>query len=831
MVRKPCAYIVVLTAISTLLLSGCGGVQDVPEVPGEVSLIGPVFPLEEETGIAKEFSVLLTPVVSTPTTVKIAIDGTAVRDKDFEVTTTEIVIPAGQNLGTFSFMPYRDFDDEGDETVNVTITDVQGNATLGTSIAAQTTIVDGRNDSNVKVPVDDLTPNLAVVMFDGPIGPGVLQIAILVLGTSLVPSPSAELVVELSSSYRFDTEVTELRRREIRPLSALDFPEFVFLLVNTRDLPAGNHFLRAQLLGLSEEDERGQFDNEAYLGFAVNSSGYVETSCQEPLRDVVSPGLDPLFDDTWYLRNTGQNSYADSGGVVGEDLRMQDALQDNLAGQGVEVVVHDTGLQICHPDLKASAARGDSYNFNSGIHYGAQPNDPFLPWITGDHGTSVSGIIAATADNGTGSRGIAPGANLRVYNFSLVVDPGAGPVDEDASSLGASTENPNSSTGHIFNMSYGTILPGFNAHPDYAALLEFGTSQLRDSKGALYIRAAGNAFTACEQTHPIQEETGCLSANTDPDQNLPYMITVGGFDADGRRSFFSSTGSNLWVSAPGGGDGTSKPSIISTDQFGVNTGYTLFAEVAGFSEITPTNPDGDYTFRFSGTSAAAPATTAAVALMLERNSDLTWRDVKHILARTSRQLEPQIPPVKVYYDGVPYVARLPWITNAAGYRFHDFYGFGAINVDAAVAEAGRHEPDSLGEFMSTDWFDATSSSSMNASIPDRSSEGFSHTMSVTGVAANANIEGVVLSVSIEHTNPTDLGIHLISPSGTESILNPVMNVGLGNLNQLDDWELLSNSFYGENPNGDWTLRVYDVVAEDVGEVRGWKLRFYHGSHP
>ena len=831
MTMKHCAYVAVVAAFSTILLSSCSDVQNVPEVPGEVSLIGPVFALEEEAGISKEFSVLLTPVVSTSTTVSIALEGTAVRDIDFEVSSTEIVIPAGQNLGTFSFMPYRDFDEEGDETLRVTITDVQGNAMLGTSISAETTIVDGRNDSQVKVPDDELTPNLAVLMVEGPIGPGRVQLVVLVLGTSIIRSPTSELVVELSSSFRFDTDVVELNRRQIRPLSLFDFPEIVFLNVDTRNLPAGNHFLRAQLLGLSDEDERGQLDNEAYIGFALNSSGFVQTTCMDPLRDAVSPGMDPLFDDTWYLRNRGQNSYTDSGGLIGEDLRMQNALQDDLAGQGVEVVVHDTGLQICHPDLKASALRSTSYNFNAPSYFGAERSDPFLPWITGDHGTSVSGIIAATANNGIGSRGIAPGVNLRGYNFSFLVDPAAGAVDEDASSLGASTENPNSSSGHVFNMSYGSIQPGFNSHPDYVSLLKFGTSQLRDSKGALYVRAAGNAFTACPRSHPIQEETGCLPANADPDQNLPYMITVGGFDADGRRSFFSTTGSNLWVSAPGGGDGRAKPSIITTDQFGINTGYTLFAEVAELSEITPTNPDGDYTFRFSGTSAAAPATTAAIALMLERNPDLTWRDVKHILARTSRQLEPQIPPVKVYYDGEPYVARLPWITNAAGYRFHDFYGFGAISIDAAVAEAGRHEPDSLGEFQSTGWFNAASSGSINGSIPDRSSEGFSDTISVAGVASNANIEGVVLSISIQHTDPSDLGIHLISPSGTESILNPVMNVGIGELDELDEWELLSNSFYGENPNGDWTLRVYDVVAEDVGVVRDWKLRYYYGIHP
>lgn len=828
--KKRYTYIAGAATITSLLLVSCNPVKEVPEEPGVVTLIGPVFPLEEETAIPKEFSVLLTPVVSTPTTVTIDVDGSAVSDLDYEVSALEIVIPSGQNLGTVSFTPYRDFDEEGDETLIVTITDVSGNATLGSSVSAQTIIVDGRNDRLVKESAGAEAPNLALVLFDGPIGPGFLQVPVLVLGTASTPSSSAELVVELSSSVLFDSSVNELDRRQIRPLSVFDYPEIVFLTINTRNLEPANYFLRAQLLGLSEEDEIDQYDNEAFLGFTVDSNGFVVTTCEAPTREVVSSTVDPLFDDTWFLRNTGQKATADAGGLVGEDLRMQNAIQDNLTGQGVEVVVHDSGLQICHPDLSASASRGDSYNFNSQTHFGSREGDPFLPWITGDHGTSVSGIIAATADNGIGSRGIAPGVNLRSYNFSLAVDPNSGPIDEDASSLGASTENPNSSTGHIFNMSYGTVIPGQNSHPDYVRLLDFGTSQLRESKGALYVRAAGNAFTACNASHPIQEETGCLPANADPDQNLPFMITVGAFNAEGRRSFYSSTGANLWVSAPGGSGGIAKPGIITTDQFGINTGYTLLGELTQMSEITTENPDGDYTFRFGGTSSAAPATTGAIALMLERNPNLTWRDVKHILARTSRQLDPLIPQIKVYYDGVPYVARLPWITNAAGYRFHSFYGFGAVNVDAAVAAAARYEPDSLGQFTTSDWFYASAAIANEGKIPDRSSVGFSDMLTIRGLPADADIEGVVLSISIVHPNPADLGIHLISPEGTESILNPVMNVGLQELDWLNGWELLTNAFYGENPNGDWILRVYDVVAEDVGTVRDWRIRYYYGNH-
>ena len=42
---------------------------------------------------------------------------------------------------------------------------------------------------------------------------------------------------------------------------------------------------------------------------------------------------------------------------------------------------------------------------------------------------------------------------------------------------------------------------------------------------------------------------------------------------------------------------------------------------------------------------------------------------------------------------------------------------------------------------------------------------------------------------------------------------------------------MSNAFYGENPNGAWTIHVADLAAADTGSLTGWRLRFYYGEHP
>ena len=45
------------------------------------------------------------------------------------------------------------------------------------------------------------------------------------------------------------------------------------------------------------------------------------------------------------------------------------------------------------------------------------------------------------------------------------------------------------------------------------------------------------------------------------------------------------------------------------------------------------------------------------------------------------------------------------------------------------------------------------------------------------------------------------------------------------------WRLLSNACYGEDPNGDWQIEVFDGAEDDTGNLDAWRLRIYYGSHP
>ncbi|XP_029590984.1 endoprotease bli isoform X3 [Salmo trutta] len=55
---------------------------------------------------------------------------------------------------------------------------------------------------------------------------------------------------------------------------------------------------------------------------------------------------------------------------------------------------------------------------------------------------------------------------------------------------------------------------------------------------------------------------------------------------------------------------------------------------------------------FAGTSSAAPIAAAILALVLETNPDLTWRDVQHLIAMTAKVPDPKEPGWSVNGAGI-----------------------------------------------------------------------------------------------------------------------------------------------------------------------------------
>lgn len=593
------------------------------------------------------------------------------------------------------------------------------------------------------------------------------------------------------------------------------------------DLPgAGVYFLEASITTPTTTELR-QSNNDDLAGFRLDAGGRVQLECAEPGRGG-APGEDPLHPQQWHLHNTGQTAYADAGGVANEDLGMGDLLDGGPDGRGVKVAVVDTGLEICHPDLAARIETDASYNFNVGAVWPtAQTSDPFSPYTAGDHGTSIAGLIAAEADNGIGGRGVAPGVLLRGYNYLNVLDYDVGTFLD---SLGASDYAPDSSDVDVFNLSFGSLGYPRNASQEEEAAFAWGVRRLRGGRGALYVKSAGNGFNKCRSLRvPLNDSIGCTSANGDDTNNLPYLMVVGGFNADGKRASYASAGANLWVSAPAGQYGRRAPALLTTDQFGRTKGYGAVRDDR-LASRTEVNPDGDYTSGFNGTSSAAANVSGVVAVLLAAAPELTWRDVRHVLATTARRIDPSAERVTGSFGGVDRVVQERWIVNGAGFGYHNWYGFGAVDAARALAAAREHPPDSLGPFRRSGWFDASEG---RLDIPDDAGDGVTSRLTVAGLPASANVEAVVVEVDLDHPFPHDVGVHLTSPSGTPSVVNPVFNevLAIDRAGAPLRWRLLSNAFYGEAPNGAWRLTVFDGADGDSGALNGWRLRIYYGEHP
>ena len=782
-----------------------------------------------------DVTLTLSHAVTGDVTIALASTGSARLGSDFDLTDTMITVAGGSTQAATILTPIRDLETEGDETVSLEIDSVAGRGEIGAPAAVHVDI----RDLGAPAP-DEYAVLEALMWISGgetyDVDADALYLTYIVRNAGRVAASPTEAILLTTTDLFSDADPA--RRLATRPVPALEPSGSRFvdtIRVAFDDLVAGsNNYLALVVRPVAEEDPDLVDSNRGgavdYTAVFLSDGDGIPTTCSGFERDTEPGTPDPLFAHQWTLRNSGQTAFAASGGVTGQDLNMAQTLADGPTGAGVRVAVVDTGLETCHPDLAANVEPRLSYNFSHPYWLGARADDPFLPTVLGDHGTSVAGLIAAAADNGVGGRGVAPEARLRGFNF-LSFQSASAYFD----ALGMSSERPQTDDVHVFNMSFGYSGSAIGLSADERELFRVGVSDLRDGRGALYVKAAGNEFDDCTKVDDdgqpvaprldLSTELGCFAANRDGENNLPYVIVIGGFSADGRRSSYASAGASLWVVAPAGEDGADEPAMITTDQMGGDRGYVLIP--VGLAAGDEGNPQGDYTSIFNGTSAAAPNTSGAVALLLETQPELTWRDVKHILARTARPLHTDIPRVRVAFGGVPAVLQHGWITNAAGYAFHNWYGFGAVDVDAAVALAAVHAPDSLGVLTES----APVRLATGVAIPDHHGGGLTQSQNVTGLSRSANIEAVQLRIEVTHDSPRQLGFELTSPAGTRSVINPVFNEALYGVDNPLDWTILSNAFYGEPATGQWTLNVIDAAAGSVGRLDAWSLIFYMGEHP
>ena len=79
-------------------------------------------------------------------------------------------------------------------------------------------------------------------------------------------------------------------------------------------------------------------------------------------------------------------------------------------------------------------------------------------------------------------------------------------------------------------------------------------------------------------------------------------------------------------------------------------------------------------------------------------------------------------------------------------------------------------------------------------IPDRDGAGVTDMLEVTELPNTANMEAVILDITVNHSYGSDLGVTFTSPGGTESIVNAPFNPILDGFPGMLGWQLMSNAF-------------------------------------
>ena len=307
---------------------------------------------------------------------------------------------------------------------------------------------------------------------------------------------------------------------------------------------------------------------------------------------------DPLYSQQWHLVNSK---------TKGNDINVLPAWNKGYTGKGIVVTIVDDGMEHDHPDLK------DNYDAVASTDLNGHDRDPYPNEADpiNKHGTRCSGEIGA-AKNDVCGIGIAYESSIGAVRM---LD---GDVTDavEAGSLSLAPQHID-----IYTNSWGPNDDGRTIEgPATLAMRAFqdGIHKGRNGKGSIYIFASGNGGSSDD-------------CNADGYANGIFTIAISAIDENNNRPYYSENCASALASTYSSGGGRS---------------------------ITTTDLHKRCTSSHSGTSAAAPIAAGILALVLEANPNLTWRDVQHLLVHTSKLVSP---------------TDSSWYTNKAGFHHSNKY--------------------------------------------------------------------------------------------------------------------------------------------------------------
>ena len=535
--------------------------------------------------------------------------------------------------------------------------------------------------------------------------------------------------------------------------------------------------------------------------FEDTAYGRFIDGCEEVTLSLASSQVgDPLYGCQWHLRN-------DEPG--GEDINVEPVWAGGINGEGINVAVVDDTMDYSHEDL-AENVNGTLNHDYGGMDGAYRPLE--------HHGTAVAGIIAAR-DNDIGVRGVAPRANIYGYNYL------AGDWQQFQDINQANAMSRNRVVTAVSNNSWGYISGPWLSQTNRIWELSVDSGiQGYDGKGVFYVFAAGNGGRGHRENpdgtlvggHIDDLENRGDNSNLDELANYYAVTAVCAVNDKDTRTIYSEKGANLWICAP------------SKDGSG--------EELRDHRGIVTTENSDRYQSSFSGTSAATPIVSGVAALLRQASPDLTWRDLKLILAASARKNDAGNPG---WAEGAP-----KYEAASAGdrYHFNHEYGFGMVDAGAALdlARGWTTVPTLMSD---------TAESQEAVTIPPPSGNAL-RTVTTT-LTLNTGIrftEFVEINTNFGHSSFRDMEIELVSPSGAVSQLTVPFDTryytatyrrpdgstfeGTYYVQLNGEFRLGSARHLGEDPNGEWTLRLTDHFPIYGGTLRAWSITVYgHASRP
>ena len=471
------------------------------------------------------------------------------------------------------------------------------------------------------------------------------------------------------------------------------------------------------------------------------------------------PFPDPLYEAQWYLVGKAVGNY---------DMNVREAWALGYAGRNVSVSILDDGIQRNHPDL------AENYDPLASTDINDHDDDP-TPQDNGDnkHGTRCAGEVASIAGNNQCGVGVAYHAKIGGVRM---LD---GPVSD---SVEAASLNLNQDHIDIYSASWGPEDDGktFDGPGPLAREAFYrGIRTGRSGKGNIFVWASGNGGSRQD------------SCSADGYTTSIYTLSISSATYDNHRPWYleecPSTIASTYSSA-----NINQPAIVTVD---VPSGCTKM---------------------HTGTSASAPLAAGIIALALEANPALTWRDMQHIVLRTA--------------NPAPLLNNPGWAFNGVGRRISNKFGYGLMDAGALVklARVWKVVPEQ---------HECTYEYKLSSPNPRPLAGRFqqNYTLDVVGCKEGTPVmylEHVQVLTTIRFAKRGDLKLTLFSPMGTRAVLLPPRPQDY-NQNGFHKWPFLSVQSWGEDPRGTWTLMIESVASnpKTTGSFSDWTLILYGTAEP